>query len=86
MANNVQSRYRTSTGADLFMTAEQAERWNDGMFTESDMEDVIALIPTESQGLPTHEEVCLADCEGLYNDWYRMRIEDRQVHRVESEG
>lgn len=90
-----QKEFTTSSGATLYMTDEQAERWNAGETTEEDAAEIICLVPTSEPdrssvrdgevivqpGLPTTWQGSLADCEREHGDWYESRIADCSVGR-----
>lgn len=45
---------------NVYMTPEQASRWNNGNTTRQDMFSIIVSLPSRDRGLPTSEEMSLA--------------------------
>lgn len=75
----MQTEYQTQCGATLWMTAEQAERWNAGDSTEEDYAAIIAVVPSSSRGLPTSDDMPLVKAEQQFPDWYQSMIDGQPV-------
>jgi hypothetical protein len=56
----------------VWMTKDQAERWNSGDTTRQDMFTIIVSIPSTDRGLPISEEMTLA--ESMRNPMVRETV------------
>lgn len=45
----------------VWMTDEQAHRFNHQQTTAEDERDIIVCVPSSNRGLPTHEEISMSD-------------------------
>lgn len=79
MLTTYPTEFRTQAGATLWMTAEQAERWNCGDSTDDDFQSITAVVPTSSRGLPTSDDLPLAIVEQRFPEWYRSFIDGQNV-------
>lgn len=60
----------------VFMTPEQAYRWNMGESTNEDFHQIIVCIPGTDRGLPIHDEVPLIDALDKYPDFVDSAVND----------
>lgn len=58
----------------VYMTKDQADRWNSGNTTRQDMFSIIVSLPSRDRGLPTSEEMSLAEAMG--NPLVRETVND----------
>lgn len=58
----------------VWMTKDQAERWNSGSTTRQDMFEIIVSLPGTDRGLPTSEEMSLA--QSMKNPLVRETVKD----------
>lgn len=58
----------------VYMTKDQADRWNSGSTTRQDMFSIIAVLPSRDRGLPTSDEMNLA--KAMKNPLVRETVND----------
>lgn len=65
----------------VYMTSEQADRWNMGEFMPDDFATATVIVPGTNRGLPIHDEMSLftamenhPEVEEIVNDGYEAEL------------
>lgn len=76
-------RYTTDAGAILYMTAEQAARWNLGVLTPEDTESIICNVVTYVCGIESERVGTLRECRIEEPEAVRKTVTGRLVRLEE---